>query len=130
MTGSVYLPGAQGAERNIGDRSGKIPCHHPRDRHVLEIRQGVHSLHVRKKEPSTLYLAKPFIIFVMQGITTLANFVPKEEGWFLHWDARICRKCRVSHKFSEGRHVDLGEFLPSLLRLVDSHGSSPLQHKG
>jgi len=51
--------------------------------HVLKIGQGIHSLHIGKKEPPVLYLTEPLVISVMQNPIILINGVTEEESRLL-----------------------------------------------
>ena len=92
MTDSVSFIHAQFVEGHAEDRLREVPLHCAAYRHVLQIRQGAHPLHVGKKEPLVPDLAEPFVVSVIQDSVAFSNGIAEKEVEFFKCDTVFPRK--------------------------------------
>ena len=79
MNDSISFIHTQFVEGHAGDRLRKVSLHCAVYQHVLQILQGVHPLHVGKKEPPVPDLVEPFVISVIEDPIILSNGIAKKE---------------------------------------------------
>jgi len=66
MTDGEGFMGTYFPQGNSGDWLDQLPVHFPTHGYILQVGQGIHSLHVREEEPPIANLEKPFVIPIIK----------------------------------------------------------------